>query len=282
MTVQVDDAYLLARLRDTTWVTNNLANGYSGFTNDFDCSAIGSTPDGAVWGVFRYGYSFPRTFVYGSSLNRFRSDSQVTVVTIASVVEGGIGAASGCVDGQDSVHSCYELYAGLYLDEEEIDTTTAYQTSIRFDSLGRPQIAYVAANGGLLYRYRDAGVWHIFDLRIGGVTALGLMIGENLQPIIAYTTSAGVFLAHGVDVAGQSEEQREPTVYGSPLTASVTRNVLRVPVSPFTIHTSLFDMAGRRVADLRPGPNDVSGLSPGVYFVKEAQAQAVRKVVITR
>jgi len=37
---------------------------------------------------------------------------------------------------------------------------------------------------------------------------------------------------------------------------------------------------------LHPGVNDVSGLSPGVYFVREtqaqAQAQAVRKVVIAR
>jgi hypothetical protein len=36
---------------------------------------------------------------------------------------------------------------------------------------------------------------------------------------------------------------------------------------------------------LRPGPNDVSRLAPGVYFVIEAQAQAqaqaVHKVVLT-
>jgi hypothetical protein len=34
--------------------------------------------------------------------------------------------------------------------------------------------------------------------------------------------------------------------------------------------------------DLRPGPNDVSGFSPGIYFVREAQAQAVRKVILAR
>jgi YVTN family beta-propeller protein len=50
--------------------------------------------------------------------------------------------------------------------------------------------------------------------------------------------------------------------------------------------SSLFDLSGRRVMALHPGANDVSGLAPGVYFVREAQAQAqahaVRKVVITR
>jgi len=43
---------------------------------------------------------------------------------------------------------------------------------------------------------------------------------------------------------------------------------------------------GRKVLDLLPGPNDVRALAPGVYFVREgeaqAQTQAIRKVVITR
>jgi hypothetical protein len=45
-------------------------------------------------------------------------------------------------------------------------------------------------------------------------------------------------------------------------------------------------MTGRAVMSLRPGTNDVSHLSPGVYFVREAQAQAqaqaTRKVVLAR
>ncbi len=49
---------------------------------------------------------------------------------------------------------------------------------------------------------------------------------------------------------------------------------------------ALLDAAGRKVLSLVPGPNDVSGLTPGVYFVLEAQpqaqAQAVRKVIIQR
>jgi hypothetical protein len=46
----------------------------------------------------------------------------------------------------------------------------------------------------------------------------------------------------------------------------------------------LLDVSGRRVLDLKPGANDVSRLSPGVYFLREAQAhaQAVRKVIIAR
>ena len=48
----------------------------------------------------------------------------------------------------------------------------------------------------------------------------------------------------------------------------------------------LLDVEGRKVMDLKPGANDLSRLAPGVYFVREAQVQAqaqtVRKVVLTR
>jgi YVTN family beta-propeller protein len=47
----------------------------------------------------------------------------------------------------------------------------------------------------------------------------------------------------------------------------------------------LFDGSGRKAAILRSGPNDIGHLAPGVYFVREAQAQAqaqaVRKVILT-
>jgi len=69
---------------------------------------------------------------------------------------------------------------------------------------------------------------------------------------------------------------------------TIIRGVLRLPVSPFTIHTSLFDMTGRQVMTLKPGANDVTRLSPGVYFVRSepsavsGEPSAVAKVVISR
>jgi hypothetical protein len=44
----------------------------------------------------------------------------------------------------------------------------------------------------------------------------------------------------------------------------------------------LLDAAGRTVMELRTGANDVRRLSPGVYFVRDAQAQAVRRVLVVR
>ncbi len=290
ITFQLGDAFVLARMRDTAWVTCTLATGSSGFSNSFGCSALGSRADDAVWGVFWYSFSYPGKDIYGTNLYSFHvRDSSVNVVPIRDATGGWISAVSGCVDLPGSVHSCYSVwhYAEqcTYLDAVQIDSGRAGRTTVKFDSLGRPQIAYVLGDGGLMYRYLDAGVWHVFDLQTRDLTALDLILGENSQPLIAYATSAGVFLAHGVDVAGQSEESRPQATSLKPQT-TVVRGVLRIPVSLFTIHTSLFDMTGRQVMVLHPGVNDVSGLSPGVYFVREtqaqAQAQAVRKVVIAR
>jgi hypothetical protein len=47
----------------------------------------------------------------------------------------------------------------------------------------------------------------------------------------------------------------------------------------------LMDATGRKVLDLKAGANDVRGLAPGVYFVREqvqSQASSVRKVIVTR
>jgi DNA-binding beta-propeller fold protein YncE len=59
---------------------------------------------------------------------------------------------------------------------------------------------------------------------------------------------------------------------------------------PLRLNTQadLYDASGRRAAVLRPGPNDISHLAPGVYFVREEpqaasfKPQAVCKVVIAR
>ena len=84
--------------------------------------------------------------------------------------------------------------------------------------------------------------------------------------------------------AGIAEEPSTPHNI-QPL-ATVVRGVLvlgAVGCRQQTVNrTELLDAAGRKVAELHAGANDVSRLSPGVYFIREAQAQATRKVVLTR
>jgi hypothetical protein len=49
---------------------------------------------------------------------------------------------------------------------------------------------------------------------------------------------------------------------------------------------SLLDIAGQKVMELAPGPNDVRHLSPGVYFIQRnavsGRRPAVTKVLLAR
>jgi hypothetical protein len=69
---------------------------------------------------------------------------------------------------------------------------------------------------------------------------------------------------------------------------TVVRGVLLLPSLVQTADFSLLAVDGRRVMDLAPGANDVRGLAPGVYFVREGGASmeqggaGIRKVVVTR
>jgi YVTN family beta-propeller protein len=67
---------------------------------------------------------------------------------------------------------------------------------------------------------------------------------------------------------------------------TIVRGALNLQSAIYNLESEimLLDISGRKVLDLRPGANDVSRLSPGVYFVRkaQAQAQAVRKVVLAK
>jgi hypothetical protein len=88
------------------------------------------------------------------------------------------------------------------------------------------------------------------------------------------------------DTASVGLEERPVTDAPFTVGATLIRRVLHLPLSPLTIHTSLFDMTGRRVMSLNPGATDVSHLAPGVYFVGRASsvgpvALSISKVVLT-
>ncbi len=85
---------------------------------------------------------------------------------------------------------------------------------------------------------------------------------------------------------GVEEGRKTPNAARETPTATVVRGVLHLPVSSFGIrHSSLVDAVGRRLLDLRPGPNDVSHLSPGIYFIQSTfddRRSTMSKVVLAR
>jgi len=81
-------------------------------------------------------------------------------------------------------------------------------------------------------------------------------------------------------------EGPQSSLCSSRLAPSVVRSVLFLPLpvrgqSPPQPASWLLDAMGRKVADLSPGPNDVSLLPPGVYFVRGNGNAVVQKVIIT-
>lgn len=90
--------------------------------------------------------------------------------------------------------------------------------------------------------------------------------------------------------AGTAEGPK-PQATSSKLGATIVRGVLVLGAVGSRQNTGyraeLLDISGRKVLDLKPGANDVSHLSPGVYFVRQAsgvqrEASTVRRVVITK
>jgi hypothetical protein len=64
---------------------------------------------------------------------------------------------------------------------------------------------------------------------------------------------------------------------------TVVRNVLFLPASRFTLHSSLFSLSGQKVMSLKPGLNDVRRLPAGIYFVRTTETgrqEGYRLVVI--
>jgi hypothetical protein len=109
--------------------------------------------------------------------------------------------------------------------------------------------------------------------------------GDGDLDMITCDYYGSVFLRENITPAALEETMNDKR--GTmPAGATLVRGVLNLPASAFTLHSSLFSLSGQKVLDLRPGANDVGALNPGIYFIREGQAQAqtqaVRKVIIAR
>jgi hypothetical protein len=86
-------------------------------------------------------------------------------------------------------------------------------------------------------------------------------------------------------VSGVAERETPARVATRP--GGIVRGLLQMGLQPSAggsrLRIDLVDAAGRKVLDLHPGPNDVSRLAPGVYFVAGAgSGQDVIRVVVAR
>jgi hypothetical protein len=124
-----------------------------------------------------------------------------------------------------------------------------------------------------------------------------LCCGNGSQMLLVYQGWAGIVGGKGyynyriwgkMNPSPAVEEMTEAHIRMTNSGASIVRGVLYLPEASShkpKATSWLLDVSGRKVLDLMPGANDVRALAPGVYFVREAQAQAqaqaVRKLVLT-
>jgi len=87
-------------------------------------------------------------------------------------------------------------------------------------------------------------------------------------------------------IPGGIEEKPNAELRTASPNPTLVRHILYVPHSALGARTStLLDASGRRLLDLVPGPNDVSTLTPGVYFLNSAidsRHSTMTKVAIAR
>jgi hypothetical protein len=118
-----------------------------------------------------------------------------------------------------------------------------------------------------------------------GVNGIDIEVDTAGQVVIVYSTQdSGLWCARGTDVVGFRQVSEQPPARQA-LLPTVMRGVLNLEVGSRQNTGSrgeLLDAAGRRVAELRAGANDVSRLAPGVYFVRQGPSAAVHRVVFVR
>jgi hypothetical protein len=158
-------------------------------------------------------------------------------------------------DGERDLYGARVAREGTILDTFTVTTQPGYQVDpiLAGDGAGRTLLAYSGWTGVVGDTpYNSPRIWGTFSPAIG--------VGDR-----------------------PAELARAPQHF-----PTIVRGCLDLPSAIYNRQSkiSLHDITGREVLDLKPGANDVGGLSPGVYFLYEAQAQTqaqgVRKVVVAR
>ena len=277
---------------DSSWDTNVVFSDPSGYTIWFsltrpawrrngNCALI----EADVWSM--------GGLIDGYYVHCCRRDSGVwTYFGGAGGLDGDGYGFAALADSSDSIHAVWSardpyFTNELVCDAFTLDSCTPWAAACLDDS-GRVQCTW--ARDGMLKFVLVPGP----TLDVVGVSEISwcdITTDTLSQPVIAYCVSDGsIYVAHGVDVAGLNNGPQEPVVHRLQGGASIVKDVLFLPtaLSPKSQAAScLLDISGRRVLDLVPGANDVSGLAPGVYFVRwrsavggERTAAYVRKVVV--
>jgi hypothetical protein len=123
---------------------------------------------------------------------------------------------------------------------------------------------------------------------LGDASIVDTLVVRWPSGIVQTLTSVAVNQILTVTEPQTAVEEAIPKPQASSSAPTFVRGVLNIANGSSTSSSPswLLDISGRNVLVLHAGANDLSKLSPGLYFVREAQAQAqaqaVRKVIVQR
>jgi len=160
------------------------------------------------------------------------------------------------------------------------------------DNEGWVWCTWAAEDGTVVVSWNRGGNWSQPEPVVGGGPYSTIMISDSRGRVYMFCGRGVWFGVHRMSRPGV-EETPNADVPNVERAATVVSGVLFLPEAKGEERQAtgvLLDALGRRVMELQPGSNDVSDLSPGVYFVRsepsavsrEPSAVSVRKVIITR
>jgi hypothetical protein len=211
-------------------------------------------------------------------------------------------------DWQGDVYAARVTPQGTVLDPSGISVSTAP------DVQWYPDVAFDGANFLVAWQdYRSGSTFDIYCARVtpaGAVFDSGPVVrqaGNQVGPALARGTGNQLLLAYegwagtvgdktyNTDriwgkmnpAPGVAEQSQEPAGNGREQMVTIVRGVLMLPqVSSHKPPASscLLNISGRKVLDLKPGANDVTRLSAGVYFLRTlvGDTRSTVKVVIQK
>jgi len=228
----------------------------------------------------------------GYDVSLYTRDSGVwTSDGVGGGLDGGGCGFAALPDASDSIHAFWSARDPYYTNELVCDAVILDSASdigsACLDSSGRVQCAWVQSDV-LKFDLRPEPTQVV---RSGTIIARCDITTDTLsEPAIAYCARDGsIWVAHGVGIVGLSDRPIGPVVRGYPRVASIVRDVLFLAeaASNKPQATSLLNAAGRKVAELHAGANDVSALAPGVYFVGDwggasSKQTGMKRIVVVK
>jgi hypothetical protein len=213
--------------------------------------------------------------MFGTDLCLVTSWSGLSVVSVADprnpVLIGSCPSPrfAMCV----AVSGSYAYVGGVYAHFNVVDVTNPYEpVEVGHDTAIEAQdvavsgtYVYVAAAGDGLR------VISVADPRnpreVGYYTMPHPASRLAASATIAYVCAGalGVYEFYGLDV---EERRSTPDAVRAAPIPTILRGCLRLPTQQTPAQYSLLSVDGRKVMQLHPGPNDVSGMRSGVYFVR--------------